>query len=78
MMHDVHIPKVGMSTVEVDIVTVAVSPGQQVSAADTVVEISADKVDFVVEAGVDGTIVEVLVAEGEVAVVGQVVARIQP
>jgi pyruvate/2-oxoglutarate dehydrogenase complex dihydrolipoamide acyltransferase (E2) component len=78
MMYDVHIPKVGMSTVEVDVMAVKVVPGQAVRANDTIVEISADKVDFEVEAGIDGTVVEVLVSEGDLAVVGQVVARIQP
>jgi pyruvate/2-oxoglutarate dehydrogenase complex dihydrolipoamide acyltransferase (E2) component len=77
-MHEVHIPKVGMSTVEVDIISVDVAIGQQVSAGDTVVQVSGDKVDFEVEAGVAGTIIEILVTAGDIGSVGQVVARIQP
>jgi pyruvate/2-oxoglutarate dehydrogenase complex dihydrolipoamide acyltransferase (E2) component len=75
---DVQIPKMGMSTVEVDIIRVLVSAGQQVGPADIVVEIQSEKANFEVEAGAAGTISEVLVAEGDEAKVGDVVARIQP
>ena len=77
-MIDVQIPKMGMSTVEVDIVRVLVSAGQQVEPADIVVEIQSEKANFEVEAGATGTISEVLVAEGDEAKVGDVVARIKP
>ena len=77
-MYEVHIPKVGMSTVEVDIVSVDVVVGQHVSAGDTIVQVSGDKVDFEVESDVAGTIVEILVSAGEAGAVGQVVARIEP
>jgi pyruvate/2-oxoglutarate dehydrogenase complex dihydrolipoamide acyltransferase (E2) component len=75
---DVQIPKMGMSTVEVDIVRVLVSPGQKVEPADIVVEIQSEKANFEVEAGAAGTIAEILVAEGDEANVGDVVARIEP
>jgi pyruvate/2-oxoglutarate dehydrogenase complex dihydrolipoamide acyltransferase (E2) component len=73
---DVHIPKMGMSTVEVEIVSVMVEVGQRVGAEDSVVEIEGDKSSFEVEAGVAGTIAEILVSEGQECEVGDVVVRI--
>jgi pyruvate/2-oxoglutarate dehydrogenase complex dihydrolipoamide acyltransferase (E2) component len=75
---DVQIPKMGMSTVEVDIVRVLVKAGQRVEPSDIVVEIESEKANYEVEAGAAGTISEILVAEGDEAQVGDVVARIEP
>jgi pyruvate dehydrogenase E2 component (dihydrolipoamide acetyltransferase) len=75
---DVQIPKMGMSTVEVDIVAVLVSPGDRVAADSVVVEVQSEKANFEVEAGTAGIIKEVLVQEGDEAKVGDVVARLEP
>ncbi len=75
---EIQIPKMGMSTVEVDIVRVLVSSGQHVEPTDIVVEIQSEKANFEVEAGAAGTILEILVAEGDEAKVGDVVARLRP
>ncbi len=77
-MIDVQIPKMGMSTVEVDIVRVHVSPGQVVSSSEILVEIESEKANYEVEAGTAGTVREVLVKEGDVVNVGDVVVRIEP
>jgi pyruvate/2-oxoglutarate dehydrogenase complex dihydrolipoamide acyltransferase (E2) component len=74
---DVQIPKMGMSTVEVDIVRVLVTPGQRVSATDIVVEIESEKANYEIEAGAAGVVGEVLVTEGQEAKVGDVVVRIE-
>jgi pyruvate/2-oxoglutarate dehydrogenase complex dihydrolipoamide acyltransferase (E2) component len=76
-MIEVRVPKVGMSTVEVEIDQVLVIPGQRVEPASVIAAVAADKVDFEVEAGVAGVIEEVLVGEGSVAEVGEVIARIR-
>jgi pyruvate/2-oxoglutarate dehydrogenase complex dihydrolipoamide acyltransferase (E2) component len=75
-MIDVHIPKMGMSTVEVEILAVMVEVGQQVGAEDSVVEVEGDKATFEVEAGTAGTVAEILVSEGQECSVGDVVVRI--
>ena len=75
-MIDVHIPKMGMSTVEVQIGTVMVAVGQRVGAADPVIEIEGDKSSFEVEAGVAGVVAEILVTEGQECEVGDVLLRI--
>jgi pyruvate/2-oxoglutarate dehydrogenase complex dihydrolipoamide acyltransferase (E2) component len=76
-MKDIRVPKVGMSTVEVEIGEVLVSPGQRVEPASVIASVAADKVDFDVEAGVTGIVDEVLVGEGSVVEVGTVIARIR-
>jgi pyruvate/2-oxoglutarate dehydrogenase complex dihydrolipoamide acyltransferase (E2) component len=66
-----------MSTVEVEIGEVMVSPGQRVEPTSVIASVAADKVDFDVEAGVTGIVDEVLVGEGSVVEVGTVIARIR-
>jgi pyruvate/2-oxoglutarate dehydrogenase complex dihydrolipoamide acyltransferase (E2) component len=76
-VEDVHIPKMGMSTVEVDVIRVLVQPGQRVAVGEALIEIETEKTAFVLEAEVGGTVVEVLVAEGDFRNVGDVVLRIE-
>lgn len=77
-MIDVQIPKMGMSTVEVDIVAVHVKPGDRVDPSTIVVEIESEKANYEVEAGYSGFVTEVLVNKGDEMKVGDVVARIDP
>lgn len=77
-MTDVHIPKMGMSTLEVDIVAVHVAPGDHVEPQTIVVEVESEKSNFEIEAGVAGTVAEVLVTEGQEAKVGDIVVRVKP
>jgi pyruvate/2-oxoglutarate dehydrogenase complex dihydrolipoamide acyltransferase (E2) component len=76
-MKDVHIPKMGMSTVEVDVLRVLVSPGQRVAAGDVLVEVESEKANYEIPADVGGLVTEVLVKEGDVKEVGDVFARIE-
>lgn len=75
-MIDVHIPKMGMSTVEVEILEVMVEVGDRVGVGDSVVEVEGDKATFEVEAGTDGVVAEILVSAGQECAVGDVVVRI--
>jgi pyruvate/2-oxoglutarate dehydrogenase complex dihydrolipoamide acyltransferase (E2) component len=76
-MRDVHIPKMGMSTLEVDVLRVLVSPGQQVAAGDVLVEVESEKANYEIPADVAGTVAEVLVKEGDAKEVGDVIVRIE-
>ena len=76
-MIDVHIPKMGMSTVEVDVVAVHVSVGDTVEPSTILIEVESEKANFEVEAGHAGTVCEVLVAEGDEATVGDVIVRLE-
>ena len=75
-MTEVRIPKMGMSTVEVDIGEVLVSVGDVVDPETTIVEVESEKVTFSIEAGVKGIVTEILVAPGDIRNVGDVIARI--
>jgi len=74
---DVHIPKMGMSTVEVDVVAVHVSVGDTVEPSTILIEVESEKANFEIEAGNAGTVREVLVAEGDEAMVGDVIVRLE-
>jgi pyruvate/2-oxoglutarate dehydrogenase complex dihydrolipoamide acyltransferase (E2) component len=75
-MTDVHIPKMGMSTVEVDIAAILVAVGDRVQVGEALVEIEGEKATFAIEAEVAGVVAEILVEEGDEAKVGDIVLRI--
>ena len=72
-MTNVHIPKAGMSTVEVDITAVLVQSGDRVEAGQPLIEIESEKTTFEIEAPVAGLVVEVHVSAGDIGEVGDVV-----
>ena len=75
-MTDVHVPKMGMSTVEVDIGAILVRVGDVVAPDTTIIEVESEKVTLGIEAGVAGVVAEILVVPGDVRNVGDVIARI--
>ena len=77
-MKQVHIPKMGMSTMEVDIVAIHVGPGSRVRVGDPLIDIEGDKASFTIEAELAGVVLEVLVEEGAVGNVGDIVMHIEP
>lgn len=74
---DVRIPKMGMSTVEVDISEVYVKNGQQVAIGDPLVRLEAEKASFDLEAEGSGTVRDLAVAEGDVRNVGDMICRLE-
>lgn len=77
-MFDVHIPKMGMSTVEVEVVEVQAALGDRVESDTVIVSVEGDKAQFDIEAGLAGVVSELLVKDGDLCNVGDVVARIDP
>jgi 2-oxoglutarate dehydrogenase E1 component len=71
-------PQMGDSVAEGTILEWHKREGDAVEADETLVEISTDKVDAEVPAGVSGTVVRVLAAEGDTVTVGSVLAEIAP
>jgi 2-oxoglutarate decarboxylase len=69
-------PQMGDSVAEGTILEWHKSEGDSVEADETLVEISTDKVDADVPAGVSGTVVRILAAEGDTVAVGSVLAEI--
>ena len=70
------LPKMGESVAEATITSWLKAEGDTIEAEESVVEIATDKVDSEVPSPADGVISKILVAEGEVAQVGQVIAII--
>ena len=70
--HSVNSPLIGT------VFRITVSPGDQVRASQEIVIVESMKMEHPVEAGVDGVVKEVLVAEGETISAGQVLVRIAP
>ena len=77
-MLDIHVPKMGMSTITVDVVAVHVTVGQEIGPDDPLVEIEGEKSTFEVTAGRAGVVRELLVGPGDSCDVGQVLLRIEP
>jgi 2-oxoglutarate dehydrogenase E1 component len=75
---DVVTPAAGESVTEGVILEWRVKVGDFIKRDDTIVEISTDKVDVELPSPASGTVVELLIEEGETVTVGQVIARISP
>jgi multifunctional 2-oxoglutarate metabolism enzyme len=75
---EVVMPAMGDSVSEGTVLEWHKAEGDSVSADETLVEISTDKVDAEVPAPVDGTVVKVHAAEGDTIHVGAVLAEIAP
>lgn len=71
------LPKMGESVAEATIIKWLKQPGDIIDIDDTVLEIATDKVDSEVPSPVAGKLVKQLVAEDEVAQVGQSIAIIE-
>jgi len=76
-MHKVIIPKMGMSTVEVDLIEWHVAEGDHVSVGDPIADIESEKSNFTIESDVEGTVLEILVELGATVNVGTVICTIQ-
>ena len=72
-MHEIRIPKYGMSTVEVDVLTLYVAVGQTLAVGDPIAEVDTEKVTMTLVADGAGVVTEVRVAAGETYEVGDVV-----
>src|SRR5215218_538899 len=72
----VTLPQMGESVTEGTVLEWHKQEGDAVEADETLVEISTDKVDAEVPAPASGTVVKVLVSEGDTVSVGTVLAEI--
>jgi 2-oxoglutarate decarboxylase len=71
-------PKMGDSVSEGTVLEWHRAEGERVSAGETIVEISTDKVDAEIAAPASGTLARILAPEGEVVAVGASLAEIAP
>ncbi len=71
------LPRYGMNMEEATIVKWLKQPGDAIKEGDGLYEIETEKVTQVVEAVGDGTMVEILVPEDEIAEVGEAVCVVE-
>ncbi|HEX6291958.1 MAG TPA: dihydrolipoamide acetyltransferase family protein [Herpetosiphonaceae bacterium] len=69
-------PKLGESVTEGTIGRWLKQPGDKLELYEPMLEVTTDKVDTEVSSPIDGTLVEILVSEGETVAVGTVIARL--
>ena len=71
------LPAMGEGVIEATVNKWLVAEGAQVKEDDPVVEVATDKVDSEIPAPMDGTLVAILVKEGSVAKIGEVIAILE-
>ena len=71
------LPAMGEGVIEATINKWLVEEGAQVKEDDPLVEVATDKVDSEVPAPMEGTLVSIIVKEGSVAKIGEVIAIIE-
>ena len=77
-MIDVHIPKLGMQTVEVDVTEIYVGPGSRVAVGDPLIQVDTEKVTNDITSEHAGVVTDIFVDEDETYEVGHVFCRIDP
>ncbi|ESZ68985.1 hypothetical protein X726_31565 [Mesorhizobium sp. L103C105A0] len=77
LMLEVRIPKMGASTVDVDLTKWHVSVGTSVVPGQILAEVESEKTNIEIEAETAGVVAEILVDEGAVTGVGTVICRIK-
>ena len=75
-MKKVVIPKMGMATTEVDILTWKVKEGDTVKIGDIIVEIESEKANVGIESEYNGIITKILHKDGETVPVGEAICEI--
>ena len=76
-MRDVVIPKMGMSSVKVDIIEWHVAVGDAVGRGTPLVDVESEKAILTIEAEEPGVVAEILLDEGSEAAVGDVICRLE-
>ena len=75
-MHDVVMPRLSDSMEEGTILRWLKAPGDPVERGEELVEIETDKANMVYEADAEGTLIELVAAEGDTLPIGEVIARV--
>ncbi len=73
---DFQLPRLAASLDESTVSRWLKKPGDKVNKGEPLVEIETDKVNAELESPVDGVLAEIVVAEGQPAAVGTVIARL--
>lgn len=77
-MSEIVVPKWGLTTDEVTLLTWYKGVGDTVSVDEPIAEVETDKVTQEIVSQTDCTITQLLVAEGDELTVGQPIAKVEP
>ena len=75
---DIGMPRLSDSMEEATVQTWLKRPGDRVSRGEPLVEVETDKATVVYESELDGVLEEIVVGEGQTAVLGALIARLRP
>lgn len=75
-MSDITLPELGEGIEEATIINVFVSPGDSIKQEQSVIEIETDKAALELPSPVDGTVSEIVVKEGDVIKIGDLIAKV--
>jgi pyruvate dehydrogenase E2 component (dihydrolipoamide acetyltransferase) len=75
-MSDITLPELGEGIDEATIINIFVSPGDTIRKEQSVIEIETDKAALELPSPVDGTISEMLVSNGDVIKIGDLIAKV--
>jgi len=74
---DILLPAMGEGVIEATITQILAKEGVEVEEDDSIIEIATDKVDSEISAPENGIVVEILVSEGDIVKVGQLIAKLK-
>jgi len=75
-MSDITLPELGEGIEEATIINIFVSPGDSIKKEQSVIEIETDKAALELPSPFDGTISDILVSEGDVIKIGDLIAKV--
>ena len=75
-MTEIRVPKMGPTTVEVEVMELLVSEGQRIAAGDPVAEVETEKTEVTIEATAAGIVSEILVSVGDICQIGEVLCTV--
>lgn len=76
-MTEIRVPKMGPTTVEVEVMELLVSEGQRIAEGDPVAEVETEKTTVTIEATAAGIVTEILVAAGDICEIGEVLCTLE-
>ena len=75
-MTEIRVPKMGPTTVEVEIMELLVREGQRIDEGDPVAEVETEKTTVTIEATAAGIVTEIRVAAGDICQIGEALCTV--
>lgn len=76
-MTEIRVPKMGPTTVEVEVMELLVSEGQRIAEGDPLAEVETEKTTVTIEATTAGVVSEILVSVGDICGIGEVLCTVE-